>query len=200
MAILVIVARLTGRTSEMVRLLFLAGFLMLLWNPLILLHDPSFQLSFVATLGLLVFAPIISEKLSFIPEKYFLRETASATIATQIFVLPLLLFLMGEISLVAVPVNLLVLLFIPITMFFGFFAGLVGFVSTALALPLAYVSYLFLSYILGVVEFFGSFSFASVTANYFPFWALVLTYGIYATVFWVLYKKQEEDLQTRKSE
>ncbi len=53
MALLAIFARATGRTSDALHLLFVAAFFMVLWNPLSLLYDPSFQLSFMATLGLL---------------------------------------------------------------------------------------------------------------------------------------------------
>ena len=57
MALLVILARATGRTHDITIALFLAGFLMLLHNPKILMFDPSFQLSFLATLGLIYGAP-----------------------------------------------------------------------------------------------------------------------------------------------
>ena len=51
------------------------------------------------------------------------QDFAGATIATQIFVLPLLLYQMGQLSLVSLPANLLILPVIPWTMLFGFFAG-----------------------------------------------------------------------------
>ena len=57
MALIVIFAKLSGRESEAKKALFLAGFMMLIYNPMLLLFDPSFQLSFLATLGLIVFSP-----------------------------------------------------------------------------------------------------------------------------------------------
>jgi competence protein ComEC len=57
MALIVLFAKLLGRESEAIKALFVAGFLMLLVNPMLLLYDPSFQLSFLATLGLLLFSP-----------------------------------------------------------------------------------------------------------------------------------------------
>lgn len=120
MALLVLLARVTGRVSDMTRALFLAGFVMVLHNPQIVVFDPSFQLSFMATLGLISLSPKLNSIFKFVPTKFYLRETVSATISTQIFVLPLLLYMMGELSLVAVFVNLLVLMFIPLTMLFGF--------------------------------------------------------------------------------
>ncbi|MCR4306430.1 MAG: ComEC family competence protein, partial [Candidatus Yonathbacteria bacterium] len=188
MALLVILARATGRTHDITIALFLAGFLMLLHNPKILMFDPSFQLSFLATLGLIYGAPLIEKYFHLVPTRFQLREFATATIATQIFVLPLLLYMTGEFSVVALPVNLLVLVFIPLTMLFGFLTGAIGFVSTVLSVPFATVSYLFLAYELQVVEFFSSLPFASVSVSYFPLWLLAILYILISAMVFRLYK------------
>lgn len=189
MALLVILARATGRTHDITIALFLAGFLMLLQNPKILMFDPSFQLSFLATLGLIYGTPLIEKYFHLVPTRFQLREFATATVATQIFVLPLLLYMTGEFSVVALPVNLLVLVFIPLTMLFGFLTGMVGFVSTVLSVPFAVASYLFLAYELQVVEFFSSLSFASISVPYFPLWLLVILYILISATVFRLYKK-----------
>lgn len=190
MALLVIVARATGRTYDMARALFIAGFIMLLHNPKILIYDASFQLSFLATLGLIVLAPLLEKYFTYIPKKFQLREFATATVATQIFVLPLLLYKIGELSLVALPVNLLVLVTVPLTMLFGFIAGMVGFLSTLLATPFAFIAYILLSYQLHVVEIFARLPFASVHITVFPLWLMFFVYVVYAVVLWRVYKKE----------
>jgi len=185
MALLVILARATGRTSEITRALFIAGFLMVLFNPKILIFDISFQLSFLATLGLILLPPIFEKHFHFMPTKFQLREFALATISTQIFVLPLLLYKIGELSLVALPVNLLVLMFVPLTMLFGFLAGVIGFLSIALSVPFAFITYGLLAYELKVVEIFASLPFASVQIESFPLWLMLGMYGFYG---WGIYK------------
>lgn len=184
MAILVLLARATNRTTDIAHALYIAAFFMVLQNPMIVVYDPSFQLSFMATLGLIYLGPAIEERLHLVPAKWQIREFAVATIATQIFVLPLLLYMTGQFSVYALPVNLLVLGFIPMTMFFGFFTGVVGFVSSALALPLAAVSYILLRYELGVVEFFAHLPFASFAIPAFPFGVVVACYVVYGIVMW----------------
>ncbi len=179
MALLVIFARATGRVNDITRALFLAGFVMVLHNPNIVVFDPSFQLSFVATLGLILLAPKLDRFFKFVPEKFYLRETISATISTQIFVLPLLLYMMGELSIVAVFVNLLVLMFIPFTMLFGFLTGMFGFISIWFSLPFSYITQLLLSYELTVVEIFANLPFASIKVNFFPFYLMVIIYCLY---------------------
>jgi len=189
MALLVILARSTGRTYQVTRALFLAGFFMILYNPKILVFDPSFQLSFTATLGLIYVSPIVARYLNFLPQKFQLREFAIATITTQIFLLPLLLYMTGMLSIVALPVNLLILVFVPVTMFFGFIAALFGFFSFILALPFSLVAYILLSYELDVVRFFSNLPFSAVSVPYFPAWLLVVFYIFYGVVILKLRKK-----------
>lgn len=189
MAILVLVARATGRTYQVLHALFIAGFFMVLHNPNVVLFDPSFQLSFMATIGLIYVAPNIEKYFSLLPTKYQLREFAVATIATQIFVLPLLLFMMGEMSLVALPVNLLVLMFIPITMLFGFLTGVIGLVSSFLALPFAFVTYGLLAYELNVVQVFAALPFVSVSIPYFPAWLMFSFYIFYGYMLFKWFKR-----------
>ena len=179
MALLVILAKVTGRVSDLTRALFLAGLVMVLHNPQIVVFDPSFQLSFLATLGLIFFSPHLNNFFHFIPTKFYLRETLSATLSTQVFVLPLLLYLMGELSVIAILVNLLVLMFIPVTMLLGFLTGVLSFISVWLALPLAYLTYGLLTYELKVVELFASLPFSSLKIQFFPFWLMLVIYGFY---------------------
>lgn len=183
MALLVILARATGRLYAVTRALLIAGFFMLLHNPKILVFDVSFQLSFLATVGLIYFSPLIEPRVRWITERWKLREVAVATVATQIFVLPFLLYKMGVLSLVSLPVNLLILTAIPATMLLGFLAGLAGFFWNALALPFAWGAYALLAYELAVVEWFAHLPFVAVTFASFPLWLAVLCYGFYAVLF-----------------
>jgi competence protein ComEC len=179
MALLVLLARATGREYDVLRALFLAGFFMVLANPRILAFDPSFQLSFLASIGLISIAPRIERFATAIPQRFHLREFAVATVATQLFVLPLLLFSMGEFSLVALPVNLLVLIVVPAAMLLGFLTGMVAFISATVALPFAGLTYMLLAYQLRVVDLFSSLPFASVHLPQFPFWIVIVWYGLY---------------------
>ncbi len=180
MALLVVLARATGRTYQITRALLIAGFLMLLQNPHILAFDPSFQLSFLSTIGLIYVAPLIEKRLGWMPTQFGLREAAVATFATQLAVLPLLLYQTGQLSLVALPVNLLVLPLIPLSMFLGFLTGMVGFISTLLALPFGFLLYLPLAYELAVVHFFSQLPFAAVSVPQISGIVLLASYAIFA--------------------
>jgi competence protein ComEC len=182
MAILGMLATYLQRPYLVLRALVVAGLVMVVWNPFILVFDPGFQLSFLATLGLIFFAPIFSKKLLWIPEALGIREIASATFATQLFVLPLLLYQMGALSLVAPVVNVLTLPVVPPTMFFGFIAGLLGIMQTGIALPFAVVTHVLTSYIFSVVHFFASVSFASIEVPSMHWILVFILYGLFLRV------------------
>ena len=183
MAILVLIARRIGRTYEITRALALAGIAMIIHNPWILVFDISFQLSFLATVGLIYLAPRFEKYVRFLPKFWDIRGIFAATIATQLFVLPFILYKMGTLSLVAPIVNLLVLPAVPATMFFGFLTGVGGFITHALSVPFAWISYGLLHYAIVVVKFFADLPFAAVAAKSFP---LILVILIYAVIGWYL--------------
>jgi len=190
MALLALLARGSARMYQVTRALLVAGVIMLLHNPKILVFDVSFQLSFLATLGLIYVSPFIEPRVKWVTERWKIREIVVATIATQLFVLPFLLYKTGIFSVVSLPVNLLVLVAVPFTMLFGFLAGMIGFVSTIFALPFAWTAYALLSYELGIVEWFARLPFAAMNLPIFPLSFVIFWYGTYATLYILWYKKQ----------
>jgi len=193
MAFLVIIARVTGYQSEILRALWIAAFFMIMHNPMIVLYDPSFQLSFLATLGLVVLVPRVETYLSIIPRtKFDFRGLAAASLGTQIFVLPMLIWMTGEISLVSPAVNILVLWVVPVTMLLGFIMILVSFVSHSITLLVMTVTWLLLGYILTLVDWFAHVPFAIVTSPEIQVTGLVALYFSYICIYIFCTKKQAE--------
>ncbi|MEO8637892.1 MAG: ComEC/Rec2 family competence protein [Candidatus Taylorbacteria bacterium] len=189
MALIALLGKFTGRTNAVNRALFLAGFLMLLHNPKILVFDFSFQLSFLATLGLIHFSPIVERKIMFVTKKFNIREYVVATIATQIIVMPLILYRMGEISIVSLPVNILVLFLIPWTMAMSFITSILAFFGSFVALPAAGITYFLIGYELKVVELFSKLPFASLKLSFFPLWLMAVIYVSYIFAYLKINKK-----------
>lgn len=176
MALIVIIARALGREGDALRVLVLAGGLMVAVNPMILLHDVSFQLSFMATLALVTLVPIFEKKFVFI-SNVMLREILVTTIATQFFVLPLILYYMGSISLVGIIANLFILPMIPFVMFAVALVASLGWVPL-LGSALALIAYVALAYIILAVELFAQIPLASLSGIAFSLPALILTYTL----------------------
>ncbi len=185
MAILVLLARATGRTYTMGRALLIAAACMVLLNPSILAFDPSFQLSFLASLGLVFVAPVVKQKITLFKHIPILHEVLVSTLATQMSVLPVLLYQTGMLSLVALPVNLLVLPLIPLTMLLGFVAGVIAFVLPTLGFIVALPAYALLSWILGVAKIASAIPYAAITMPVGPLGVFML----YACLLYWLYRE-----------
>jgi competence protein ComEC len=186
MASVALFARITGRTYEAGRALVVAALMMIAYD-LRVVTDISFQLSFIATFGVLFVAPKIIKLVVFIPASLGLRELVATTIGATIAVLPILLYSTGILSIVSLPTNILILPFIPIAMFFIFISGILAFISIPVSIPFAYLSQLILKYILATIHFFAELPFASVTVSTFP---LVLTIVLYLLILWWVFKKK----------
>ncbi len=186
MALVALLGRAVGREYSVVRALLIAAVVMVFQNPKLLLFDPSLQLSFLATLGLILFTPLVEPWCTYLPERFKLREAVVTSIAAQLFVLPYILWQIGLLSFVSLFVNVLVMAFIPATMLIGFCATMLAFVSSGLAFPLTFVAQLLLTYELWIVHIFAALPFAAVQVAWFPWWLMLAAYALFGII---LYKK-----------
>jgi len=162
MASILYFAGLSGKVYQAKVALFAAGFLMLLYNPKILRFDLGFQLSFLASIGLLYFSPYFEKFVQWLPKKFNLREYGLATLSAQVAVLPVLLQNSDSLSLFSLPANLLILIFVPATMFFGFLSGVLAWIHLWVAYPFSWVTYFLSSYELWIASFFANLPFSSL--------------------------------------
>jgi len=188
MAMVVILSHRVGRDYDVARALLIAAFLMLIMNPRILVWDIGFQLSFLSTLALVCVSPIISEKIQWVTSKFQLREILSTTLSTQIFIMPFMLYSMGEVSVISVITNILVLPTVPWSMFSGFIVGIVGFFGYFITLPFAWITDLLLSWMILVVSFFGKLPFAAMRMSIGVLF-LIFIYAVYTFLIYRWRKK-----------
>ena len=165
MAVIAIVGKATGRLYLASRALGVVAVGMVLWNPWILAFDPGFQLSVIATWGLISFSPLVAARLTFVTQKLGLREIAATTVGTQLAVLPLLLYQTGRLSLVALPANLLTLIVVPYAMLASFIAGVGGLIFGPLAPIVGFPAHFLLSYILLIAQWAARIPFAVVAVS-----------------------------------
>jgi competence protein ComEC len=192
MVSLLLIMQATGRSYLVLRGLVLAGAIMVVHNPFLLVHDIGFQLSFLATLGLILIAPHLERYLTLIPNFAGARTFLVATISTQIAVSPLLLYQMGELSVVSVLVNVLVLPMVPVAMLLTFATGIVGFIMPALSPLLVYPTVFSLHYIIEIAHFFSSVPFAVFSVPQFSAWLIPVSYAAMGGLLWYLYRPEDE--------
>ena len=200
MGLIAILARYFGRSADALRALAFAAAAMALWSPLSVLYDPSFILSMLATLGLILLSPTVEgwvggflgglrkdphpnplpggEGATPATSSLLanLRAIAASTISVQIFVLPALLYFTGIFSFVSIPANLLALPIVPFTMLAGFITGLCGLVSQSLALIPALATTAALQWIILVATTAAALPFATFTLPSFPAYVIAIAY------------------------
>ncbi len=156
MAGVLLLARESGRATTPRNLLVLAAVIMLAVNPRLLRDDVGFQLSMLATVGLAIAAPKISQRLEFVPEAFGLREALSATLAATLFTLPITVWNFGVPSIISPIANLLVLPFIPYAMALSAIAGLAAWIVPSVAPFIGGLAWGFLELMLLIVEALAS--------------------------------------------
>ena len=162
---LVILGGMIHRQSHVLVALALASALLLGIKPS-LVRDVGFQLSFAATLGIVIWADSLGRWLAWLPGAF--REALAATLAAQAMTWPLLLAEVHRLSLIAPLSNLLVVPLVPFMMV----AGAIG-ATAGSVLPLA--GWLSLQaagtvarWFQAVIEVTGSLPLAAITTPYFP--------------------------------
>lgn len=143
MGIFVLVGRLGAGRGNSLRGLFLATLLLFAWQPLIL-KDIGFQLSFMATWGILVLSQRLVEKLGMRRWPKALKSGFAMTCAAQIATLPLLITTFHRLSFIGLVANLGVLFIIGSIFEIGMLGIILSFLLP-LALPLFQVSLWLLS-------------------------------------------------------
>jgi competence protein ComEC len=197
MAVIALTGLFFWRKGFTLNTLCAAAFIILIVDPLTL-FDIGFQLSFMATLGLVLYADRFSTRTrSFFDARMtnerprMLMHAAVAvvlvTLAAQITTLPLLLAYFNQLSLVALPANTLILPLQPPIMVLGGIAAAVGVALPAIGSIVALPVYALLTATLRVVEGMGSLSSAAVpiynvsTALVSCYYALLLAMMMFAS-------------------
>lgn len=183
MGSIALLATVLGRQKDALRAFLIAAMTMLIFNPK-WLSDLSFQLSFLATLGLIVLYPMIDR---LIPGKGApLRENLATTLAAQVLVWPLIAYTFGQVSLLSPLVNTLVLWTVPIS-------TILGLVTTTMAIFVRQAGYLLmvpvnllLSFFIRVVERSAGWRIGFFEISPFSVLALLFYYLVLGGGLWFL--------------
>lgn len=209
MGITALFARHFGRRQDGLVTLFAAAAVMNLYNPYYL-QDVGFQLSFFATLGLILYSeplagltnrllsefnlqPATAQKTSALITDFFLL-----TLAAQITTLPIMAYQFDRLSLISFIANPFILPAQPAVMILGGLADILGMIFLPLGQLTAFIAWPFVAYTIHLVNFFGNVPGAAVSVD-FPFWGVILWYAalLGLTVWWNPLKELFVSLKTR---
>jgi len=200
MASLLIISQIIGRQNASFRTIIIAAAVMIFQNPLVLFYDVGFQLSFLASMGIIYLKPMIDsvfysllkkrKNIIKLFEKFKIKnllDIFSTTLVAQIFTLPVIIYSFKSVSLVAIITNLLILPTITILTFLGFWSVVLGMFSRFLGWIFYLPCQVLLFYFLKILNIFYQ-PWARVTISI-PF---ILYFAYYIALFifiWFMSKK-----------
>ena len=175
MSILLVVSGLFNRNTYVPASLALVTLSLSIFSPSVI-QDVGFQLSFLAVLGLALFADPLSIRFRRFLERWlpegqanvihaFLNEPLIVSIAAQITTLPLIILYFGRLSILALPVNVLIVPVQSILLILAMIAVVVSFISPLIGGLLYWMDMVFLSWTIGIVRTFARFDFADLAFN-----------------------------------
>lgn len=194
MGVLGLFARQLGRRQVGVNTLTVVAAGMVFFNPR-LPWDVSFQLSFAATLGLVLYAAPLQEAFMRFTSRYLPLEAAQRlsqpvgeyllfTLAAQVLILPISLYYFQKLSPISVVANPLVLPAQPPLMVLGGFALLLGTIYLPLGQVPAWLAWPFAAYTIRVAELLARVPGGSISTGYVGLVAVIAFYvGVFALTF-----------------
>jgi len=188
MGILALWAKQLGRRQTALNTLLAVALIMCLWNPLYV-WDVGFQLSFFATLGLILYATPFSEFANRIITKYFPTSTGERvaslfsefvllTLAAQLTTIPIMAYHFQRISLVSFIANPFILPAQPAVMIVGGLAVLLSVIWFPIGQLVAWIAWPFVVYTIRVVELFDRVPHGTIFLGKFSVWFVILFFAV----------------------
>jgi len=140
-----------GRQIKALVLISFTAALTGLFSPFYVWGDLGWYLSFLAFFGVLVIAPIITQRLFSKPPK-LLTMVLIETLSAELMTLPLIMMTFSQLSLIALLANLLIMPLVPVAMLLSAIAAGAGVLVAPVAGWFALPARLLLTYMLDVVH------------------------------------------------
>jgi competence protein ComEC len=175
MAYAVLLGIILERDTEVMNSLAVAALAILLFNPLDLL-DIGFQMSFLATFGIIYFSEYSKKLGDGMPE--WLSVTLFTTISAQVFLLPVMANTFHQVSLISVLANLFIVPLSGLISILGFVMWLFGSFIAPLARVFGASIWALINAMGFFVDIFASVPYASVSVKSLPD-AAVLFYSVF---------------------
>lgn len=181
MALISLFAQATGRQADAGRALVVVALLMVLLDPSFL-TSVGWQLSVLATAGIIWLEPLLAGKLVRLPRA--LASAVSVSLAAQAFTWPVIVANFETFSLIGLPANVLVGWSIPWIMALGSAVVAISFVFPLIGQILSWLVWVPLTYFVVVVKALSEIPLASFSFNYLPVGALLVYYTLLSGGIW----------------
>jgi len=183
-----------GRLASCENAIIFAAAIMLFINPLLLRWDVGFQLSFLATLGIVAAAPFWEKSFAAKNKALGISEMITLSLSAQIFVLPIIAYNFNIVSLISLLANVFILPIIPLSMLLVFLVCVFGFLFPPLSLVFSWLVFLLLFYEIKLIHILADFRWASVGIEKVSEWWIVYYYCILMVAMYLI-KRHEDNFE-----
>jgi competence protein ComEC len=167
--------------------LLLAATLLLLFNPL-WIWDLGFQLSFLATLGLIVTVPPLTQRLDWLPSA--IASLIAVPLAATIWTLPVQLHTFGVVPTYSILLNIISTPFISIISIGGIISAIPALILPDAGGVFAAVLHYPTDWLIKLIEFFRNLPGNSVAVGTISTWQLLAIYALIISVWLVRWWQQ----------
>lgn len=186
-----------GRNFRPLLLILLAAVITAGWFPPYIWSDVGWYLSFFAFAGVMILGPMIIKRFWKGREPKLIPQILIETTAAQALTLPIIMYIFGRLSLIALLSNIMVVPLIPLVMAFSFIAGLSGMIIPTLAGWLAWPATLTMTYMIDIVRLLAGLPNASINQKL-AFYQLVFAYLIIGLVLLAWWQKTPKNVRIKK--
>lgn len=191
MGIAGLVALTLDRKTKPISLLLLVATLLLIFNPF-WIWDLGFQLSFLATFGLLTTLAPIQKKLDFVPPT--IATAIAIPIAASLWTLPLIAFQFNVIATYCIPSSILLTPFIFVVSLGGMISGAVGLIIPDLGAAIAYLVGIPLGWMIDIVQLIVNLPGSNLSIASLHWSQLAIIYGIMLIIWLTKWGKKHSQI------
>ena len=189
MASIFLISLLVERERDLINIWALAALVILFANPSSL-FDVGFQLSFAATLGLILWVPKLEKlflsKLKNRVFKYYIVLPFFVSLSAQLFTYPVTAYYFNKFSIYSLLANLFIVPLTGLVVMVGAISLLISFLSLKLSIVFTSFNWLCLELILRTLSFFSSLPYADLKVSS-PSYLFILAF--YLSLFAAIFQK-----------
>ncbi len=179
MSIVLIIAILTNRSTNLINSISIAAVIILAFNPNEI-YNPGFQLSFAAVLAIGIILPYMNSLI----DKWNLQNKfyryvilfCAVSLSAQIGTLPFTLFYFNKFSVIALFTNLIVIPMIGVIVASGIISLIISLIIPFIAIYFAAANDLIVSGVLYLIKFSGNLSFSYISITNYSLTDLIIFY------------------------
>ncbi len=191
MGCVVLVGQILEKDTNLINSLSIAAFILLLFNPSNL-YDVGFQLSFLATFGIIYFIDWVEAKIKGMPK--WLSGTLASSVAAQLFLTPVMADTFHQTSVISVLANIFIVPLSGMISILGFAMWLFGSWSAALGKIFGASIWVMIKFMMLIVDTLAKAPYAAISIKTMPALLVIIYY-----LFFIILPYDDIDIKLKNT-